>query len=51
MIGFVNSIKRQVNQFEVDPQPLIASPTCAMQTEAQLWIDLIWTSSEALESK
>jgi hypothetical protein len=49
MIGFVDDSTGQVNEFELDTQPTPEFLRKIMQTDAQLWSDLLWLSGGLLE--
>jgi hypothetical protein len=49
MIGFVDDSMGQANAFVLDNQPPAEHLVALMQSDAQLWNDLLWASGGALE--
>jgi len=49
MIGFVDDCTQRVNQFQESPQPSPETLINLMQSDAQLWNNLLWSSGGALE--
>ena len=49
MIGFVDDCTQRVNRFLSHTQPTAESLITTMQSDAQLWNDLLWASGGALE--
>jgi exonuclease III len=49
MVGFVDDTKCQTNSFFAEPQPSVETVVTKMQHDAQLWSDLLWSSSGDLE--
>jgi exonuclease III len=51
IIGFVDDCTQRVNEFESDIPPTPQQLLSTMQSDAQLWNDLLWTSGGALEQQ
>jgi hypothetical protein len=49
MIGFVDDCTQRVNKFNDAYQPSQFALIKTMETDAQLWNDLLWASGGALE--
>ena len=49
MIGFVDDCTQRVNEFQAEVQPSAGTLLNKMQSDAQKWNDLLWTSGGALE--
>ena len=49
MIGFVDDCTQRVNRFDDDIQPTVPQLITTMESDVQLWNDLLWASGGALE--
>ena len=49
MVGFLDDINNQTNQFNSTPQPSLDFLAKIMETDAQQWNKLLWGSGGALE--
>ena len=49
ILEFVDNAKGQVNDFSQDKQPDASKLIKGMESNAQLWNDLLWSSGGALE--
>ena len=51
IVGFVDDCAQRVNKFEAYDQPMAHTLIQVMESDAQLWNDLLWASGGALEQQ